>query len=219
MRMKLLAATAALATLGMASGASAAIVLTSVPGTNPYSGPTPTFTFDSGAPAEATGGQVRFGSVSGVAAQPFGSTGGYWTVGPSDGSPGILNLSAFASIGQISFIWGSVDDFNTLEVLGRDLTTVLASFTGFDAAVNPNGNQSSPITNPLAYLTITGADQFNIGALRLSSSRNAFEVDNIAIQAAVPEPGTWALMLLGFGFIGASMRARKTREVRVRYAL
>ena len=29
------------------------------------------------------------------------------------------------------------------------------------------------------------------------------------MQAAVPEPGTWAMMLLGFGAIGGSMRARR----------
>jgi hypothetical protein len=28
-------------------------------------------------------------------------------------------------------------------------------------------------------------------------------------MAAVPEPGTWAMMLLGFGAIGFSMRRRR----------
>lgn len=30
--------------------------------------------------------------------------------------------------------------------------------------------------------------------------------------AAVPEPGTWAMMLLGFGMLGMAMRRRKTAE-------
>jgi hypothetical protein len=34
--------------------------------------------------------------------------------------------------------------------------------------------------------------------------------------AAVPEPATWALMILGFGLIGGAMR-RRDRETRVRY--
>lgn len=35
---------------------------------------------------------------------------------------------------------------------------------------------------------------------------------------AVPEPATWALMLLGFGFIGFSMRSRRKQNVTVSYA-
>ena len=35
---------------------------------------------------------------------------------------------------------------------------------------------------------------------------------------AVPEPGTWALLLIGFGAIGAGMRARRRTRVTIRYA-
>jgi hypothetical protein len=35
---------------------------------------------------------------------------------------------------------------------------------------------------------------------------------------AVPEPGTWLLMILGFGAIGGMMRARKRQNVTVSYA-
>ena len=38
-----------------------------------------------------------------------------------------------------------------------------------------------------------------------------------AIGGAVPEPATWAMMLLGFGFVGSAMRRSKT-AVRVSYA-
>lgn len=36
--------------------------------------------------------------------------------------------------------------------------------------------------------------------------------------AAVPEPATWAMMLLGFGAIGFGMRRRRSDSVRVRFA-
>ena len=55
---------------------------------------------------------------------------------------------------------------------------------------------------------LTGTDVANFSSLRLSSTANAFEIDNIAINA-VPEPGTWAMMLLGFGGIGLAMRRRR----------
>lgn len=218
MRLKYLLA---LAALGVATSANAGVVLSSVPGSSPYTGPAPTYDFDSAGTSLVTDGLVTTGSVHAVRAQPYGSTGNYWTVGPSDGSPGFLDLSSHSWIDNISFIWGSTDTYNTLEVIGRDGTTVLASFTGGDAALTfPDGDQSDPFTNPLATLTVTGADQYDIGGLRLWSSQNAFEVDNFAING-VPEPATWAMMLLGFGAIGFAMRRRKdtqgTRRIRLSY--
>ena len=39
-------------------------------------------------------------------------------------------------------------------------------------------------------------------------------LDNISLSiAAVPEPATWAMMILGFGLIGASLRRRKAASV------
>ncbi len=35
-------------------------------------------------------------------------------------------------------------------------------------------------------------------------------LDNITISTAVPEPATWAMMLLGFGGLGALLRRRRT---------
>jgi hypothetical protein len=198
----------------VAAPAYAQATLAVVPGSDPYVGPTPTYDFES--PAPTTGGATRTGFVSGIAAQPFGSTGNYWTVGPTDGTPGTLDLASFAGIASISFIWGSVDSYNTLEVLDR-LNNVIATFTGADAALPANGDQANPGTNPLATLTFSGTTQGNIGGLRLSSSQNAFEVDNFAVTA-VPEPGIWALLLLGFGFIGAFLRGQK-RQKRMRLKL
>jgi PEP-CTERM motif len=31
--------------------------------------------------------------------------------------------------------------------------------------------------------------------------------------AAVPEPATWMMMILGFGFVGAAVRRRRSDEV------
>ena len=40
----------------------------------------------------------------------------------------------------------------------------------------------------------------------------------IAISSAVPEPGIWAMMLVGFGGIGVAIRRRSTISTRVRFA-
>lgn len=44
-------------------------------------------------------------------------------------------------------------------------------------------------------------------------------IASIGSAAAVPEPSTWALMLLGFGFVGGAMRSARRREkISVSYA-
>ena len=199
--------------------AHAAVSISAVPGTNPYSGPAPTYDFEGGGAnggAPVTGGSVvNTGNSIGAQPWPFASPANhYWTVGPvgaSNTGPAILNLTSFAGIASLSFIWGSVDTYNTLDVLASDMTTVLASYTGLDVAPPANGNQTSPNTNPLVTLTFSGTDQGNIGGLRLTSTTQAFETDNFAVTA-VPEPGTWAMMLLGFGMIGFSLRKRKANR-------
>lgn len=194
--------------------ASAAVELTSVPGTAVYSGPSPvTFNFETATP-QYTGGAIVTGTSS-TAAQPLGSTGKYATSGPSAGT-GVLNLSSFGDISWISFIWGSIDDYNTLEVLDT-MGTAFASFTGSSVIVPANGNQSSTATNRLVTLTFTGEDQAKVNGLRFKSTGNAFEFDNVTV-AAVPEPATWMMMMLGMGAVGFSLRRKNDTTLRVRFA-
>jgi hypothetical protein len=194
--------------LTIGSAASAAITIGSItPGTNPYSGPTPTYTFEAGSQPTFTGGAITTGTTS-AHAQPFGSSGNYYVAGPTDTSPGTINLTSFGDIFSISFLWGSVDDYNTLEFLAADGTTVLQSFGGLQIFNPANGNQTDPNTNPVVLFNLTGTDVSAFSYLRLNSTTNAFEIDNLAINP-VPEPATWALMLLGFGGIGMAMRRRR----------
>ena len=41
--------------------------------------------------------------------------------------------------------------------------------------------------------------------------------ENPVMLAAVPEPATWAMMMVGFGLIGAAMRGRRPARVAVRF--
>ena len=209
----------------VAAPATAQVTISAVNGQNPYAGPTPTYDFEGGGAtggAPITGGLV-VNSGNGIGAEPwpFASPDNhYWTVGPNgeeNTGPGILDLSSFAQLGSVSFIWGSIDSYNTLEVLDRSLSGVLGIFTGTSVAAPANGDQSSPTTNRLVTLHFAGLDQTNIGGLRLTSTGQAFETDNYSVSA-VPEPGIWALLLLGFGFIGAFMRGEK-RQKRMRLKL
>ena len=63
--------------------------------------------------------------------------------------------------------------------------------------------------------TTTGGD-LTFLAVGTSDSYGGY-LDDITISTAVPEPATWAMMILGFGMVGGLLRRRRT-AVRVTYA-
>jgi hypothetical protein len=194
--------------LALGSAANAGITLTgNVPGVSPYSGPAPTYTFDPGSRPTVTGGAFVTGTNGILYAQPFGSSGYYYAVGPSTGSTGTIDLTGFGDISSISFLWGSVDSYNTLQFLDASMN-VLATFTGIDIFNPANGNRTDPNTNPIVTFSLTGSDVSNFSYLRLSSTSNAFEIDDLLV-GPVPEPASWALMLLGFCGIGIALRRKR----------
>jgi hypothetical protein len=208
-------AIAAVALAASFSGtANATISISSItPGTNPYSGPTPTYDWDSVAttPVTSGGGVITTGTTPGLYAQPYGSAGNYFSVGPSTSSPGVIDLTSFGDIFNLSLLWGSVDSYNTLYFLDSSFN-ILASFGG-NSIFNPaNGNQTDPNTNPVVSFSLNGGDESAFAYLGMTSDQNAFEIDDIAING-VPEPGTWAMMLLGFGAVGFAMRRRSRKQV------
>ena len=200
-------ALAAAAVVAMPAAAGAAVNLGTVtPGTAIYSGPAPTIDFDV-LPGIVSGGSVASGST-GVRAQPFGSSGNYWAVGPGNGATSaVLDLSSIGDIYNISFLWGSVDSYNFVDFLDED-GLVIATFDGTDIFNPANGNQSDPNTNPVVRFDVTDQHISTLKSIRLRSNSDAFEVDNFAINA-VPEPGTWALMVFGFALAGFGMRRRR----------
>lgn len=78
------------------------------------------------------------------------------------------------------------------------------------------------LSGPQLYSGLTAAPTMLTGQFALSGSgfmggafgQVAGTLSVTELSAAVPEPGTWAMMLLGFGAVGFSMRkARKAKAV------
>jgi hypothetical protein len=207
---KLLLGMAGIAAFASAGVANAAVMISGVtPGGPVYTGPTPTYDFDASTPP-TNGGAIRTGTVDGQYAQPLGSEGNYYTVGPSTTTPGTIDLSSFGDINSLSFLWGSVDTYNTLNFLDSSMN-VIATFSGADIINSNFGNQILPGSNPIVTFSLDGGSEGAFAYLQLVSDQNAFEIDDVAINAAVPEPGTWGLMLVGFAGIGVAMRRRRRR--------
>ena len=73
----------------------------------------------------------------------------------------------------------------------------------------------------LGFITAAGTSvnlffQSSAGSYRINTINpftSSFVAANASVlAAAVPEPATWAVMLLGFGFVGAIMRSTKRRQ-------
>ncbi len=107
----------------------------------------------------------------------------------------------FASaVGAFTFNWGAADVIWTLEVYsGLTLidTVDVAPVFGSNAG-DYVGYSAAGITK--AVMTTTDPGSFDW-----------VFVDNVSTGngAVVPEPGTWALMILGFGAVGATLRRRR----------
>jgi hypothetical protein len=146
-----------------------------------------------------TGGHVFADGDAGVGsitAKPPGAEGRWWSVGPSAPQTSTAMMSFAGGARQVSFLWGSPDGYNVLEINGSTFTNALlgTSLTG-DRSVG-------------VYLTITATGGDMINSLTFKSNTNAFEVDNFRVTA-VPEPGTYALMLAGLGALGFMAKRRK----------
>ncbi len=210
---------AGLAALLCSTSANAAIVLSYEEGNAVYSGPAPIFDFESATPA-FSGGSIVTGTLPSTYTQPLGSTGFYGSVGPLTGTPGILDLTTIpGDIAAFSFIWGSVDFTNNLNVLDAS-DNVIFSLTGrqlLDFGAPGGLPYTSEELNPIVTLTFTDGDLGLAKSIEFSSTNNSFEFDNFAVNA-VPEPATWAFMIFGFGAVGTAMRRRRAAKPTLKLA-
>jgi len=165
-----------------------------------------------------------YGTTSG------GGANGWGTVFKLDGISGVLTtLATFNGanganpVGSLTFdaagnLYGTTLGNNTNNVgtvfkLGADggALTTLASFTGGNGA-SPYGSLTFDAAGNLYGTTFGGGNTGNGTVFKLSDT--GFVVPAVA---AVPEPATWGLMLVGFGLVGAAMRTRR-RSTTVTYA-
>lgn len=110
-------------------------------------------------------------------------------------------LTSLKGIRAFSLYMGSPDTYNSIQFIGKN---------GFNQTLA--GGQLSG-GNTAQQWSWGARVNFDFGGAEvtqvvLRSSQNSFESDNFAV-AAVPEPATWAMMIMGFGTIGALLRRRQ----------
>lgn len=207
-----LIAASLLASSVLAAPASAAVTFTFEGGlATPSAGYIIVDTFDNTTGLTGSGFQIKTPPADGNGAPPANSV-------PA-GTPylsvlggGSATFTFAQPVAGFQFDWGSIDTYNTLTITGSGATIIIPG-TNF---TNPaNGNQVSPGTN--GRFTVFGTAGETFTSVTFSSSQNSFEVDNLAVRP-VPEPATWAMMLVGFGLVGYGLRSRRRQSVRVTYA-
>lgn len=127
------------------------------------------------------------------------------------GTPQAIWDFTFASPVQLA---GAFFEFNS--PTSATFQTYLAGNLVESYTYNNNNCCSSP-----QFIGFSGV---SFDTFRLSNvTGNDFYMEDLkfsSVSGAVPEPSTWAMMLLGFGGIGFAMRRRgqQQRKLRVRYA-
>jgi hypothetical protein len=129
---------------------------------------------------------------------------------------------------QFTFVTGNINPTavisasNVLITFAGDGKYKLADFNGILLKNLSNSNIAGLSLN--ASSTVPGFDQsrlsFSSDSLFFNFAGLAFRANdqisaNVAFaETAVPEPGTWALMLLGLGLIGGAMRSSRSGHLR-----
>jgi len=147
------------------------------------------------APYVSGSNDVGFGSQT---SGPDSST--YASAGGTDLS--FAELVFPIQVREVGLLWGSIDTYNTLELLedGSVVGTITGSQAAAAAGVPASGDQGIDGT---AYVTVTNSTPFN--GVEALSSQYAFEFDNIAYSSDpvhIPEPSSLPMLLMGLGLIG-----------------
>jgi hypothetical protein len=171
-----------------------------------------------------TGISAGSGNAATVVTQEDGLLGVDFAVRAS--SPIRLNLQS--GDGELGFGFNSLVDIFTavengrnvrkisLSLTGATFSTVgdvAPSFSGFGASLNPGATRFTidfgwpGEPNAVLLGSLAGAQDFGI----------AFDTGggpaSLTLQAAVPEPLSWAMMILGFGLVGGAVRRTRASEV------
>lgn len=101
---------------------------------------------------------------------------------------------------------------NNPNLQGPAGSTTTASRNGSGSVVRAdfgaNGLEGAGQTSA-TYIFRTNATNFNLGGTFTTQDGSVAQRANFAPIAAVPEPASWAMMLMGFGVIGGAMRRRR----------
>ena len=129
-----------------------------------------------------------------------------WAAAQQQGFNGATTEGWTICFGTCSFTFGPEDGYAMYTSGERYSTQVVPNANhGFvpwrDETMYFKATSTTQTLSLLAYGTPVGQPPFAL-------------IDGLRMEAGVPEPETWAMMLIGFGLIGANLRIRNMRRAR-----
>jgi hypothetical protein len=139
---------------------------------------------------------------------------GFYVIGIDTGSG---TIAPFAGIGEpnVRFNQAILVQKNGTATLGANALTVLLSGNQFIVSVPVSLLPSTGVA-PASYgfnLWPRDSSVSGTGSISDFAPNNAL-LTTSGVVTALPEPGTWLMMLLGFGLVGMTMRVRRDRRHR-----
>lgn len=153
------------------------------------------------------GGIFTNGLGGAIQSLSFDYTGEQWRAGGSANDRLDFQFSLNATTVD-NGTWSNIDSLDFLPL-------ILAGTTALDGNLAANQRQ---LAGTAGNLSIANGQRFGFRWVDVDSSGSdhGLGVDNFALRTtlapvagAVPEPSTWALLILGFGAVGASLRRRQ----------
>jgi hypothetical protein len=152
------------------------------------------------------GGIFTNGLGSTITGLTFTYDGEQWRAGTA--ASDVLNFQYSLDATEVNN--GTWTDINSLDFAAL----ILAGNTALDGNLAAN---RSNLSGSVSGLSIAQGQKFGFRwvDVDVTGSDHGLAIDNfrlsatLAQTAAVPEPGTWAMMILGFGVVGASLRRRR----------
>lgn len=145
-------------------------------------------------------------TTSGTSYDFYPGNGGYVDLHGSNGLPGTLQSTQTFAAGTYTLTFD----------LGGNARGDIAKTTDFSL-----GNFSNSLTlnsgdalGLRTYTFTTTGGQLVFSDLAGGNGNIGNILDNVSLASAVPEPATWAMLLLGFGGIGVMLRGRRRRATR-----
>ena len=140
----------------------------------------------------------------------------------SFGAGNLANISKLSQIfttvaGQsytVKFDFGVLG--NGAQTLFADILNGSSSLTSGSWTQSANNNLGTTFsTSGLTFIAGGASTQISFNVNAATNNVDGI-LDNVSVSA-VPEPATWLMMILGFGFVGGAMRSRQRQTAKVSF--